>query len=113
VAQRRNPISTPVSSSAPNINVFTAPLSGFSYVYKIALTASGATNLLPQMFTASGQYVSLAGGPGGGFDLTQSGSALYFADTGNSPWYTIDPGAVFQLNNSGSANIQGSVLWSV
>lgn len=109
MAQRRNPINSIVNSSAGQVNIFTNPsLTGFSYVYKLAITANQATNLTPQMITQTGQYVSLAGA----FDLTAGGSAITFEDSAN-PWYTLDPNSVFSLNNSTGANIQGQVLWSV
>jgi hypothetical protein len=108
MASRRNPQTTIINSSSSSISVVVNPSStAFLYVWHLMITASAASNIQFQQQTLSDGTANLSGA----YDLTGAGGSLTWPDA-NSPWLTIDPGATLIISNSGSASVQGQVLWS-
>ena len=109
MASKRNPQNSIINSAASTVTVFANPSStAFAYVWKIQLTAGGASNLTFQQSTASG--ISALSGP---FDITGAGGSITKPDGGGGePWYKVDPSATFSILNSGSAQLSGECQWS-
>jgi hypothetical protein len=83
--------------------IISAPASGPINVYGIILTVSGATNL-----TFKDGTTALSGA----IVLTANGSSVTLP-LSDEPWFQIQPGDNFIINQSGNATMAGTIWYTI